>query len=356
MLVAIAVMIGSFRETVRYWVAQTLRADLYIASGGRPARQADFTVSPEVERLVRAHPDVAAVDVFRRDDTVFEGAPISLATGDFRVLLEHGTLLFKAPADGRAALARAIGADMVVVSEPFATRFGRQVGDVIQLATPRGPAGFAIAAVYFDYSADRGVVALDRATFARHFGERRATSLTVYLRPGRSPGEVAADLQGQFGEDRRLFIQTNESLRREVLRIFDSTFAITYAVEAVAIVVSMMGIATTLLTLILDRRREIAILRLVGAARSQVTRMIVAEALLIGSVSQAVGLAVGLALSLILVFVVNVQSFGWTIQWRMPWSFLLQASVLIQAGTLLAGLLPARRAARIEWAEQLSES
>jgi putative ABC transport system permease protein len=356
MLVAIAVMIGSFRETVQYWVAQTLRADLYVSSGGRPSGQADFTVSPEAEALVRTHPAVAAVDVFRRDDLRYEGAPITLAAGDYRVILEYGNLLFKAPAGAREAMRRAIGMDAVVVSEPFAMRHGKQPGDAIDLPTPRGPVAFRIAAVYFDYSADRGVVVLDRATFARHFGERRPTSLAVYLRPGASADRVRAALLDRLGADRRLFIQTNQSLRREVLRIFDSTFAITYALEGVAIVVAMMGVATTLLTLILDRRREIAVLRLVGAGRRQVSRMVVIEALLIGGVSQAVGLIVGLALSLILIFVINAQSFGWTIQWHMPWRFLLQASLVMQAATLLAGLFPARRAARIEWAEQLTEA
>jgi putative ABC transport system permease protein len=132
-----------------------------------------------------------------------------------------------------------------------------------------------------------------------------------------------------------------------VLRIFDSTFAITYALELIAIAVAMLGVAATLLTLVLERRRELGMLRLIGAARRQVQRMVVVEASLIGTASMAIGLVVGLALSLILVFVINVQSFGWTIQFRVPWAFLAQVSVAVIAGTALAGFLPARRAARL---------
>ena len=356
MMVAIAVMIGSFRETVQYWVGQTLQADLYVSAGSRAGRQPDFTIAPEAEAVVRSHPAVLAVDRFRRDDALYDGAPIAIAAGDYTVLLEHGSLLFKAPANAREAMRAAIGRDRVVVSEPFAVRHAKQVGDVIELTTAAGPLGFEIAAVYFDYSADRGIVVFDRATFVRHFGERRPTSLTVYLRPGESPDPVRASLAARLGDEHRLFIQTNASLRREVARIFDSTFAITYALEGVAIVVAMMGVATTLLTLILDRRREIAVLRLVGATRRQVTRMIVIEALLIGGVSQALGLCIGLALSVILVFVINLHSFGWTIQWHLPWGFLVQASLVTLAATLLAGFLPARRAARLTWAEELAEA
>lgn len=356
MMVAIAVMIGSFRETVQYWVGQTLKAELYVSAATRPSRQSDFTISAEVETVIRQHPSVAAVDRFRREDVLFEGAPITLAAGDYDVLLQYGNLLFKAPGDGRAAMRQAINHDAVVVSEPFAIRHHRRVGDHIQLPTPNGTASFRIAAVYFDYSADRGIVVLDRQTFARYFGERRPTSLQLYLRPGHSPEAVRAEIVRRLGARHRLFIQTNVALRREVLRIFDSTFAITYALEGVAIVVAMMGVATTLLTLILDRRREIAVLRLVGTARGQIVRMIAAEALMIGLVSQAIGLVVGLALSLILILVINVQSFGWTIQWHMPWMFLLQASLLILIATLLAGFVPARRASRIEFVEELAEA
>ena len=356
MMVAIAVMIGSFRETVQYWIGQTLKADLYLSASIRPSRQSDFTISPEVEDGIRQHPSVAAVDRFRREDALFEGAPITLAAGDYNVVLRYGNLLFKAPADGRAATRQAIGQDAVVVSEPFAIRHHRNVGDKIQLMTPNGPVSFRIAAVYYDYSADRGIVVLDHRTFARHFGARRPTSLQVYLRPGHSPDAVRADILGLLGDRHRLFIQTNATLRREVLRIFDSTFAITYALEGVAIVVAMMGVATTLLTVILDRRREIAVLRLVGTARGQITGMIVVEALMIGAVSQAIGIVVGMGLSLILIFVINVQSFGWTIQWHMPWMFLVQSSLLILVATVLAGCIPARRAARIEFVEQLVEA
>jgi len=359
MLVAIAVMVGSFRVTVQYWVEQTLKADVYVSAPARPAAQPDFTISSEVEDAVRAHPGVLAVDPFRRDEGLYDESAVALGAGDYAVLLAHGNLLFKAPAnadEARNAMREAAGRDLVVVSEPFAVRHGRRVGDRLELMTPAGPAEFGIAAIYFDYSSDRGVITFDWPTFTRHFGERRPTSLSVYLRPGESPDRVREQLEARLDGAHRLIVRTNESLRQEVLRIFDSTFAITYALEAVAIVIAVMGVATTLLTLILDRRREIAVLRLLGASRRQVTGMMVAEAVFIGGVSQAIGLLAGLALSLILVFVINLQSFGWTIQWHMPWAFLAQASLLTLAATVAAGLLPARRAARLEWTEQLSES
>jgi putative ABC transport system permease protein len=102
-----------------------------------------------------------------------------------------------------------------------------------------------------------------------------------------------------------------------------------------------------LLTLVLERRRELTLLRLVGATTRQVYRCVVLEALLIGAAGQGLGLVVGLALSLVLIFVINVQSFGWTIQFSLPAGFLAQATVAVLAATALAGFVPAREAARL---------
>ncbi len=345
MMVAIAVMIGSFRETVRYWVSQTLQADLFVGPAGRSGPADGQTISPEVVAAVRAHPDVDAMDAFRNMEIAYDGRLIRLGAGDFNVLASRGALLFKQPPDGMAAVRSSIGTDAVVVSEAFSRKFGRDLGDTLSLPTPNGPHPFRIAAVYFDYSTEHGVVVMDRRTFARHYGDLPPTGLSVYLHASADPDRVRADLLAGLGDGHRLFIHTNRSLRAEVLRIFDSTFAITSALEAIAIFVAMLGVAGTLLTLVLERSGEFALLRLIGADRRQVRRMIVIEAGLIGLVSQAIGLAMGLGLALILIYVINVQSFGWTIQFHMPWPFLAQATVAVVVATMLAGLYPARRAA-----------
>ncbi len=348
MMVAIAVMVGSFRDTVRYWVSQTLQADLFVRPGTGAGPAADRTMSRDVVAAIAAHPAVEAVDAFRNADITFEGERVLLASGTFEVVATRGALLFRSPANGPAALAAAIGTDQVIVSEAFARKFRRQDGDELTLATPAGPRLFRIAAVYYDYSTERGVIVMDRATFTRHYGDLPPTGLSVYLRTGADPDAVRAAMLAGLAEGHRVFIHTNRSLRAEVLRIFDSTFAITYALELVAVFVAMLGVAGTLLTLVIERRRDLALVRLVGAHRRQVQRMVIIEAGLIGIVSQAVGLAMGLALSLVLIYVINVQSFGWTIQFHLPARFLIQATVAVIGATIVAGIYPARRAAGME--------
>ena len=235
----------------------------------------------------------------------------------------------------------------MIVSEPFSIKYHKREGDTVALTTPRGARDFRVAAVYYDYSNDRGVVIMDVGTFRRYFGELAPTGLAAFLKAGADPERVRTEMLATLDEGHRAFIFSNRTLRNEVLRIFDSTFAITYALELIAIVVAMLGVAGTLLTLVLERRRELSLLRLTGADRNQVRKMVIIEAALIGTVSQGIGLVMGFALSMVLIYVINEQSFGWTIQFHLPTAFLIQSTIAVILATAVAGIYPARRAAQL---------
>jgi putative ABC transport system permease protein len=144
-----------------------------------------------------------------------------------------------------------------------------------------------------------------------------------------------------------LDIALNEKLRAGAVEIFDRTFAVTYALEGVAIMVAMLGAANSLLALVLDRRREFGLLRYLGAAPAQIRRMVLVEAGLLGFLSNLLGLGLGFALSFVLIYVINEQSFGWTIQFHAPLGLLAGALSLVWCVTIVAGLYPARIAARL---------
>ncbi len=344
MLVAIAVMVGSFRQTVIYWVGQTLQADLFVATGRRATLGVQPTISEALEHAIAADPDVDVADRSSSVNVPYQGRLVVVGADDWTVLLSKGRLVFKSPADAIELLRGTIGRDAVVVSESLSLRFGVSPGDELTLPTPSGPRSFPVTAVYYDYSTDRGVVLMDRRTFTAAYGEARPTALSVYLQPGRAPSATRDALLKSLGSAHHVFIHTNASLRSEVLRIFDRTFAITYGLEAIAILVSLLGMAGTMITLVMERRRELSLLRLVGAEASQVRRTVMIESGLLGLASQALGIPLGFVLSLLLIDVINVQSFGWTIQWHVPIAFLAQASAVLLAACVLAGLYPARAA------------
>jgi putative ABC transport system permease protein len=209
---------------------------------------------------------------------------------------------------------------------------------------------FKVTGIYYDYSNDRGFVITDNATLLHHLPQQPATNIAIYLQPNVAATQVRRDLENRLSRF-PLMIAPNDVLRRGAVEVFDRTFAVTYALEAVAIIVAMLGAANSLLALVLDRRREIGLIRYLGADRGQVQKMILTEAGLLGLLAGLLGLALGFALSLVLIYVVNKQSFGWTIQFHPPILLLGGALLLVWVVTILAGVYPARFASRLEPAE-----
>jgi putative ABC transport system permease protein len=188
----------------------------------------------------------------------------------------------------------------------------------------------------------------------RYLPDPAPSNLAIYVAPGTSIADARATIE-HAAAGRRVLLFTNRDLRGEALRIFDRTFAITYALEAVAVIIAVMGVAGSLLALVIDRRRELALLRFLGAASAQIRKLIVAEAALLGMLATAAGVALGFTLSLILVFVINKQSFGWTIRFHWPVAVLVGALSVVYLATVLAGLYPANVAVRLRPIEVVHE-
>ena len=148
-------------------------------------------------------------------------------------------------------------------------------------------------------------------------------------------------------KDYRLIIRSNTELKHQVLEVFDKTFAITYSLEIIAMLVAVLGLFNTLVSLILERKREIGILRFIGAFTGQIKRMVLIEAGILGLIGSAMGFVAGVVVSYILIFVINKQSFGWTIQVHFPILFILLMVILFWGVSLLSGLYPARLAAKL---------
>jgi len=358
-MVAVSIMVGSFRQTVIYWLGGTLKADLFVQPALLHSSVGEARIDPEAAAAIRGDPAVAATGWLQTRQVPYDNTMIRLGVTDVPTILRQQVVMFKAPADAPATVLRGLQRDEVLVSESFSLRFGKQPGDVLAVPTPAGRRPLTVAAVYYDYANNEGTILLDGRTFARTFGEDdpqlSPSNLSVYLRVGADPDAVRDRLAATIGRRQALYISTNANVRREALRVFDSTFAITYALELIALVVAGLGVVSTLITLIYQRQREIAVMSLTGATPPQIRRMVTIEALLLGVASQVVGLAVGLVLALVLIYVINVQSFGWTIQVHLPGAFLVQSTLALLAATAAAGLYPATRAANIRAIEVVRE-
>ncbi|MBZ5575471.1 MAG: ABC transporter permease [Acidobacteriia bacterium] len=346
MMASVGIMVASFRETVTVWLDVQLRADLYVSPEQRTAAGEYPPLPPEAPGILAATPGAAAVDFFHALEFHYHGERATLGAGNLEIVRRFGRLRFL-PGEDRDSILRSLaGQDRAIVSEPFANKHGIRAGD--RLTLPLGPRNVTVtvAGVYYEYSSSQGFVLLDLSTLLKYLPGQPATNAAVYLRPGVDSATVQREMQRRTA-GLGVTVGLNQSLRRTAIAIFDRTFAITWALEAVAIVVAMLGAANSLLALVLDRRRELGLLRYLGASSGQLRGMILVEAGLLGLLATVVGLALGFALSLLLIFVVNKQSFGWTIQFHPPVGLLAGALLLVWCVTVLAGLYPARVAARL---------
>jgi putative ABC transport system permease protein len=354
MMASVGIMVGSFRETVRVWMENQLQADFYLRPAGDVTPGQHPTLNPELAESLTHVPGVAFVDRFRAYDISYQDMPATLGGADMRAAGGYRQLRFLSGRPAAEVYARTVNADVAIVSEPFARKHNLRAGDEVTLPMGGGRHTFRVEDVYYDYSTEAGYILLDRGTLLKYLPDPAPSNLAVYLAPGASRQAVRADIE-KAAVGRSVLIADNHALRDAGIRVFDRTFVVTYALEVVSVLVAIIGIAGALLALVVDRRREFGLLRFLGASTGQIRKWILVEAGLIGLLASAAGFVLGVALSFILIYVVNKQSFGWTIQFHWPVGVLLGSMTTIYLATLGAGLYPARMAIRLNPIEVIHE-
>jgi putative ABC transport system permease protein len=290
-------------------------------------------MSADIGQAIARIPGVASVGSLRAYPIDYQGMPATLAGVDDQ--------------DVRPG-------NFASVSEPFASKHHVKVGSIVSLPLAGAVRNFKVTDIYSDYSTERGFILLNLQTLHQYLPDKAVSNVAVKLKPDADHAEVRRQIDQIIG-GRAVLVFANGDLRKGAIEIFDRTFRITYALEAVAIVIAVMGIAGSLLAMVIDRRREFALLRFLGAAQPQIRRIILFEAGILGLLANGIGIVMGTALSLILIFVINKQSFGWTIQFHWPALALLGALTGVYIATVIAGLYPAHTAVEMNPIEEIHE-
>jgi putative ABC transport system permease protein len=352
-LTAVGIMVGSFRETVVLWLDDILQADLFLSPAVPAGADRHPTMSAEIPIQLAQLPQVDAIDQLRTYEIRYEGLPATIGGVDARIRQRRiSSFLSGAPA--QRVFHQLIGNESVVVSEPFANKHGVRAGDILKLGLGGKAGTFRVLDIYYDYSSESGVILMDRGTLFEYLPNNAPTNIAVYLKPGVSLEQGQRAVQGVIA-GRRIAVTRNRTLRDQAIQVFDRTFAITYVLEALAVFVAVTGVGGALLALVIDRRRELGLLRFLGASDRQIRSIILFEAGLLGILANIAGVTLGLILSQLLIYVINKQSFGWTIQFHWPVLVLLSALSIVYAATLLSALYPARIATRLVPIEVIHE-
>jgi putative ABC transport system permease protein len=233
----------------------------------------------------------------------------------------------------------------VIVSESFQSKFGKGANDTIELATPSGLIAFKVLGVYIDYSSDIGSVLIDRGLYKKFWQDELVDAFDIWLEPGADQSVVIEKIKEDYGEQYELFISTHRQLKESVVRIMEQSFVVNYAVEIVAVVVAVFSVINTLLASVLDRAREIGVLRAIGATQAQIRRMIIFEAAWIGLIGGFLGLIAGTIMSYHHVVYNTKVLTGWTFEYYYPYHLSALSIFISVILCLLAGYWPAKQAA-----------
>lgn len=339
LMVAMGVMVTSLRGSVDDWLGDILPGDLLfrVESGGfDPQQQARITQALGLSEVL-----------FQKSAPLRLSPSLSTAALVVRPI-DRADPAASLPLIGRSArMPRS--ATPVWLSEPAARLYDWGVGDELVLPLPGAPK-VIVAGIWRDYARPSGAVALDDADYSRLTGDRLRTEASITFAPGQGREGAIRAVRGALPPDlaRQVqFIETRQ-MRAVALRLFDSSFALTYALEVIAIAVGLAGVAATFSAQTLARTKEFGMLRHVGVLRRQIVGMLAVEGALLGAIGVVAGLGLGLAMSQVLIHVVNPQSFHWTMETSLPLGLFASLAVALIAAGAITAVLAGRRALSVD--------
>jgi len=342
LMVAMAIMVYSFRVSFEDWLGKVLPADLQVRE---PLGNDTAYWSPQDQQAAAALPGVARAEFRRTRPLLLDPLrpPVTLIVrgSSARQVSEELPLLQTSPRGPSPE-----DAPPAWISEAVADLYGFAPGARIDLPLGGQVRHFTVAGIWRDYARTFGAVVITRPAYIEATHDEDANEGSIWLKPGSDPARVASALRAVLARGApdpsspvagSFEVLTSTALRERSLRIFDRAFAITYGIEAVAVIIGLMGVSFAASSTALARRAEFGMLRHVGMLRRQVVAMLASEGVLMSSLGVLYGLILGGALSLVLVYVVNRQSFNWSIDFAVPlWQLGVLSVTLIAAAAFTA--------------------
>jgi putative ABC transport system permease protein len=354
-IIGVSVMIGSFRLTVEQWLDDVLQADIFVSAPTLAAGRTTASLDAALAGELMAFPGVIDASTSREVEVaarLADGTELNVQVAGILKDLAGENRRYKVAVGDNAATWQAAVAGGVVINEPMANRYGLTLGDEVTLYTDAGPRPFRVVGVAYDFDVQPGLVMAD-AVYRANWDDTAVSAVALFVAPGADVDAAVTELRAAFAGRADLVIRSNRGTRQSALDVFDRTFAITIALRLLATIVAFIGILSTLMSLQLERSREIGVLRASGMTRRQLWRLTLLETGLLGSVAGLVAMPTGFLLALVLIYIINLRSFGWTLSMHLRPDDFVQAFAVAMVAALLAGLYPAWRMGRTQPADAL---
>ena len=331
MTIGVDTMIHSFRESVSTWLDRSVKGNLYIAPA---TTKWDHPLPSFLIETLKNDPRIQDVERYSTYEIYLEDKPVRLRVVDAPVLRRHSRYHFISGGEGAWDKLQKGG---VFVSESLGYRFGLGTGNSVILSSPEGKLAFPIVAIVRDYSSDQGAIQIDRGIYEGIWKDDRVQSVALFLRDDSSEAEIRKSIVEQFpGLDRT--IVSSSQMKNDALKIFDKTFAPTSTLKGISLIVALLGIATALMAILMERSREMRVLGYLGLTPRELGKINIYQASIMGFLSFLISVACGLILTYIITYAINFRSFGWSIDIFLdPW--VLGKNLLLTSIACLAAAL-----------------
>jgi putative ABC transport system permease protein len=346
--IGIEVMTGSFRQSIVQWVDDHIGGHVHVSS----ADERHPSLDPDLTARIRNLPGVAAVSAYNIHP-VFSRAAGKVHL--FSYESNQSVMRWTWTAAPEPELDKLLKNGWLFVSEIFARQHQvvPEPGTSVTLETREGPISFQIAGIFRDFFMGGGRVVMSRPTMARYWGHDDITAMQLFLTPGTPTGPVMDEIKEMIPPGSLVQVRAGADIKQSILTVFDNTFIITSALQVLTAIVALTGILNAVMALLLERTREIGILRACGTLPGQVRQLLMHECFFYGLIAGLMAIPLGAALSWILIHVINQRAFGWTYDIILTPGVLVQALVLSSAAALTAGIFPALSAGRTHIPEAL---
>jgi putative ABC transport system permease protein len=348
----------SFEKSIIQWADDAFASDATVTAGSPLVDKNHVAFAPTLAEKARSVQGVLAVNPVRNVSSVVAGKNAQIQVVDTRLQFSEADKRGKKRKvlDGPDNFAHAALYDKprVIIAGNLAhfTKLG--AGDTLNIDTPSGSKPFEIYAVVVDYSSDQGWLLLDRHWYEQYWQDEPLDMLDVYFEPGADREQVAEVLRQKLGDSGMIFVSLHEALREELRGVARALFAYAQAPELITLIVAIMGVIGTMLAAVIDRIREIGMLRAIGATQGQVTTSLVVESAFLGFTAAFCGIVAGVPQGYVFMRVIGESSNGWHLPYSFPLETALRVSSIVVVAAALSGLLPGRRAAAMDVKEALA--
>lgn|GEM_PF-2573633 len=345
LLVALSLMIASFRETLQSWTESTLHADLYIRSQVPDDALHSARLSQKVVEVIAAIPGVQQLSKFATLNTTISGREVVLAGTD----LNAGDSQFQLM-DGVLNPSEFVAGQSILLSERAAEQLSARVGDKLKVHHR----SLRVTAIYREFGSQDAFAVINYQLLAQILQQEgiRPTirTLAVFLSDPNQAAQYYAQIQAQFPA---LRVTVNQELKRNILALFDQTFAITELIRILVVVLCIVGSTVCSLQMLRARARELKTLDVLGTSSQTIRSSIAFEGLTLALPALVLGWIAGVILALLLIYVINPLSFGWSlnISWQ-PAAFYFPVLALVvtiacSCGAVMVQVGAAMRNARV---------